>query len=212
MELGKRIAAKGYGMQVRLYSDYPFPWRKDGGPKDEFEREALQYLKQHPDQSFVRFEDFRGLPSLRYATADRLRASCVDCHNSHPDRPKTAWKEGDVRGVLEVIRPLDVIVAQTQEGLQGTFTLLGVMSALGLSGLALVVGRLRRTSVELEQGWKTVPAALCERTTDLQKTNAELGEITERQQAEAALRQVGTVPSHATNIPGGMIFQFLCPG
>jgi PAS domain S-box-containing protein len=211
MELGKRIAAKGYGMQVRLYSDYPFPWRKDGGPKDEFEREALQYLKQHPDQSFVRFEDFRGLPSLRYATADRLRASCVGCHNSHPDSPKTDWKEGDVRGVLEVIRPLDVIVAQTQEGLQGTFTLMGVMSALGLSGLALVVGRLRRTSVELEQQVENRTAALRERTTDLVKTNTELGrEMTERQQAEAALRQSEARFHHmAANIPGGMIFQFL---
>ena len=211
MELGKRIAAKGYGMQVRLYSDYPFPWRKDSGPKDEFEREALQYLKQHPDQPFIRFEDFRGLPSLRYATADRLRASCVGCHNSHPESPKTDWKEGDVRGVLEVIRPLDVIVAQTHEGLRGTFTLLGVMSALGLSGLALVVGRLRRTSVELEQQVEDRTAALRERTTDLVKTNAELErEITERHQAEAALRQSEARFHHmAANIPGGMIFQFL---
>src|SRR5262245_16757546 len=50
MELGKSIAEKGYGVQVRLYSDYPFPWRKDGGPRDDFEREALRYLRQHPDQ------------------------------------------------------------------------------------------------------------------------------------------------------------------
>ncbi len=211
MEIGKRIAEKGYGVRVRLYSDYPFPQRKDGGPKDEFEREALQYLRQHPDQPFIRFEDFRGLPSLRYATADRMRASCVGCHNSHPDSPKTDWKEGDVRGVLEVIRPLDVIVAQTQEGLQGTFALMGVMSALGLSGLALVVGRLRRTSVDLEQQVENRTAALRERTTDLVKTNTELErEITERQQAEAALRQSEARFHHmAANIPGGMIFQFL---
>ena len=211
MEIGTRIAEKGYGMRVRSYSDYPFPWRKDSGPKDKFEREALQYLRQYPDQPFIRFEDFRGLPSLRYATADRMRASCVGCHNSHPDSPKTDWKEGDVRGVLEVIRPLDVIVAQTQEGLQGIFALMGVMFALGLSGLALVVGRLRRTSVELEQEVENRTAALRERTTDLIKTNTELErEISERQQAEAALRQSEARFHHmAANIPGGMIFQFL---
>ena len=32
-------------MQVRLYSDYPFKSRKDGGPKDEFERQALALLR-----------------------------------------------------------------------------------------------------------------------------------------------------------------------
>jgi two-component system sensor histidine kinase/response regulator len=185
MELGKRIAEKGYGVQVRLYSDYPFPWRKDGGPRDDFEREALQYLRQHPDQPFARFEDFQGLPSLRYATADRMRASCVGCHNSHPDSPKTDWKEGDVRGVLEVLRPLDVIAAQTHEGLRGTFALMGGMAALGLSGLALVIGRLRRTSAELEQQVENRTAALRERTTELAQTNAELErEITERKQVE----------------------------
>ena len=30
------------GIQVRQYSDYPFPWRTDGGPHDDFEREALR--------------------------------------------------------------------------------------------------------------------------------------------------------------------------
>ncbi len=211
MELGKSIGAKGYGLQIRLYSDYPFPWRKDGGPRDDFEREALQYLRQHPDQPFARVEDFQGLPSLRYATADRMRAGCVGCHNSHPESPKTNWKEGDVRGILEVIRPLDVIVAQTQEGLRGTFTLMGIMAALGLSGLGLVVGRLRRTSVELEQQVADRTAALRERTSDLVETNAELErEITDRQQAEAALRQSEARFHHmAANIPGGMIFQFL---
>ncbi len=56
-----------------------------------------------------------------------------------------------MRGVLEIIRPLDQVVAQTHAELRGTFALLGTMSALGLCGLALVIGRLRRTSAELEQ-------------------------------------------------------------
>ena len=104
--LGDHIAAKGTGGQTRLYSDYPFPSRQDGGPQDAFERQALQYLRQHPDQPFARLEEFRGGAALRYATADRMRASCVGCHNTHPDSPKTTWQEGDVRGVLEVIVPL----------------------------------------------------------------------------------------------------------
>ena len=51
-------------MKVRLYSDYPFPWRQDGGPHDDFEREALRQLRQRPDEPFYRFEEWRGRPSL----------------------------------------------------------------------------------------------------------------------------------------------------
>ena len=32
------------GIQVRQYSDYPFPWRTSGGPHDDFEREACLVL------------------------------------------------------------------------------------------------------------------------------------------------------------------------
>jgi hypothetical protein len=107
VELGKRIAGRGAGMQVRLYSDYPFIFRTGGGPKDDFEREALAQLRRQPDRPFYRFEDYNGRPSLRYATASRMRASCIDCHNSHPDSPKRDWKEGDVRGAFEVIFPVN---------------------------------------------------------------------------------------------------------
>jgi len=28
--------------------------------------------------------------------------ACLNCHNSHPDTPRTGWKLGDVRGILEI--------------------------------------------------------------------------------------------------------------
>ncbi len=136
MELSKRISEQSTGMQARLYSDFPFPWRKDGGPRDDFEREAIRQLRQFPDQPFYRFEDFQGRQSLRYAVADRMDAGCVSCHNSHPDSPKKNWKLGDVRGVLETIRPLDSIIAQTHAGLRETFALMVIIGILGLVGLA----------------------------------------------------------------------------
>ena len=88
---------------------------------------------------------------MRYGTAVRLKAGCVACHNTHPESPKTDWKVGDVRGVQEIIRPLDSAVAETRAGLQGTFALLSTMGLLGLGGLALVIGRMRRSSAELQQ-------------------------------------------------------------
>src|SRR4029077_1595478 len=41
------------GVKVRQYSDYPFPWRTDGGPRDDFEREALLRLRQSKGQETV---------------------------------------------------------------------------------------------------------------------------------------------------------------
>ena len=92
-----------------------------------------------------------------------MRPSCVNCHNTHPTSPKTDWKTGDVRGVLEVILPLDIAVAQTHQGLRGTFALMAVMSVLGLSGLALVIGRLRRSSTDLDQRARRLESEIAER-------------------------------------------------
>jgi signal transduction histidine kinase len=151
MELSELISKESTGMQARLYSDFPFPWRKEGGPRDDFEREAIRQLRQFPDQPFYRFEDFQGRQSLRYAVADRMEAGCVSCHNTHPDSPKTNWKLGDVRGVLEIIRPLDSIIAQTRAGLRDTFALMALLGILGLSGLGLMVGRLRQSQAEARE-------------------------------------------------------------
>ena len=43
--LGERIGAHKAGAQARLYSPYPFPWRRDeGGLRDAFGREAWEAL------------------------------------------------------------------------------------------------------------------------------------------------------------------------
>jgi hypothetical protein len=131
-DLGLRINKNRRGADVRLYSDYPFPWRAGSGPADEFERDALAELRSNPDQPFYRFGEMDGIPVLRYAVADRMKPACVACHNSHPDSPKRDWKVGDVRGVLEIIRPLDEKVAQTRTRLKWLFAIpvsIGVLFA-----------------------------------------------------------------------------------
>jgi PAS domain S-box-containing protein len=158
--LGNRIADKGSGGEVRLYSAYPFPWRKDGGPRDDFERNALARLRQSPGQPVYRYEEYGGRRVLRYVIADRMQATCVACHNSHAQSSKTDWKTGEVGGGLEIILPLDRAVAQADSGLQGTFALMVTLVALGLAGLAIVIRKLRRTSVTLEQHVAERTAAL----------------------------------------------------
>ncbi len=146
--LGERIGKKGSPVLVRLFSDYPFPWRKDAGPNKGFQEEALSALRQHPERAFARFEEVAGHASLRYATADRMRPQCVGCHNSHPQSPKTDWEVGDVRGVLEVILPMDNVEAVARTGFKGTFFLMTALTVLGLGLLAVVIHGLR-------QSWET---------------------------------------------------------
>jgi serine/threonine protein kinase len=130
IDLGKSISDRSAsGMQVRLYSDYPWKFRKNGGPADDFEWDALHRLRENPDEPVFRFEDYQGRPVLRYATARRLRESCLGCHNKDTvNSPKLDWKVGDVRGVVEIIRPLDRDAARAQSGLRETFVLVGVVA------------------------------------------------------------------------------------
>ena len=132
-------------MVARLYSGHPFAQREGGGPRDEFEVTALEKLRRNPAQPYYRFEPYEGKPSLRYASAWTMKQSCVNCHNSHPDSTKTNWTVGEVRGVLEIIRPLDQDVARIQQGLRETFIYMLGLSVL-LLGLAIVFLRSRRTT------------------------------------------------------------------
>jgi PAS domain S-box-containing protein len=160
MELDKSLSEKRPGAHVRIYSDHPFPWRKEGGPSDDFERDALAALRRQPDQPFYRFEDFEGRPSLRYATAERLQANCLACHNSHPQSPKKDWQLGDVRGVLEFIRPLDEEVAAGQMARQRDLIMTLMMAGLGLAGLVLMNLRLQRTANSLSMSLSQTRAVL----------------------------------------------------
>jgi serine/threonine protein kinase len=149
IDLGKIVSEKSSsGMQVRLYSDYPFRSRRDGGAKDDFEYDALERLRQNPDKPVYRFEDFQGRPCLRYATARPMQEACVRCHNGHADSTKKDWKEGELGGVLEIIHPLDRDVARTHAGLRGTFVLMTVISGsmLALSVFVLLAGKRRRAT------------------------------------------------------------------
>jgi serine/threonine protein kinase len=153
IDLGKHVSQRSEsGVQVRLYSDYPFRSRTDGGAKDDFERDALARLRQTPETPFWRFEDFQGRPSLRYATAQRMQDTCVQCHNGHSESTKKDWKGGEVAGVLEVIRPLDRDTARAKDGLRVTLVLMALISGslLGLSILVLFVGNRRRMQARSE--------------------------------------------------------------
>ena len=132
IDAGERISADAEGMDVRLYSDYP--WRKVGGPKDAFEKEALERLRTQvgKDQSaleYHQFSDETDLPVVRYARAQIMKENCVRCHNADETSPKRDWQIGDVAGVLSISRPLQQEIERTRSGLRGAFALVAGIAA-----------------------------------------------------------------------------------
>jgi two-component system, sensor histidine kinase and response regulator len=164
MMLGSELAKDQSGGFTRLYSDFPFNYANRTGLSDQFAKDAWAALNKDRHEPFYRSEVVNGKRSLRYATADIMRESCVNCHNSHPDTPKDDWKIDDVRGVLEVTIPLDLAEESVDDSLQESLLLLGFLAVIGVASLAVVIGRLRRTTVELEE-------RVVERTQELEFAN-----------------------------------------
>ena len=179
IELGKNISVKQNGMSVRLYSDYPFFWRKaEGGVKDDFEKKALSYLRAHPEEkNFSQMEKKDGRILWRYGEPVLMEATCVACHNTDPNSPKKDWRVGDVRGVLSITQSLDSFAEQTHKSLQTTSMMLGGLSVLGLTGLTLVISRLRQTARELEVRVTERTADLAQANTDLEKRNSLIRQV-----------------------------------
>jgi|GEM_PF-1362952 len=146
-DVGEQLSQVGRsGVRVRQYSDFPFPWRSGGGPRDEFEREALRRLRQSRGKETVHeFTEMDGQRVVRYAQARIMERSCVECHNTHPKSSKKDWQVGDVRGVLEIIRPLDKDEARVGEALRLALLLSAMVSSLlmGVSMIVIAAGRRR---------------------------------------------------------------------
>ncbi len=146
IELGK-ILQSSKSVQVRLYSEYPFPQRENGGPQDEFGRRAIKLLEKNPRKPVAEFTELDGNSVVRYATARVMTESCVDCHNNHRDTPKDDWKIGDVRGVLEIIRPLERDQIRTRRGMGNAITwIIAITSVATVAVTVLVVINAKRKS------------------------------------------------------------------
>jgi serine/threonine protein kinase len=157
IDAGKRITEDESGMQVRIYSDYP--WRENTILQNGFESRAIQALglgcrteiSKSSDavtaavievnidgRSYHEFGEVNGEPVLRYARAQMMKQSCVHCHNNDAMSPKRDWVEGEVAGVLSITRPLHRDIASTRSGLRSAFNTIAFVATL-LMGLTLFV-------------------------------------------------------------------------
>jgi adenylate cyclase len=109
LELGRVISEQQQNIEHRFVSDYPFKNRAPH-PLDDFETDALNRLRQNSNQQLTRLSSSVFTDGVRLIAPVMMEQPCVNCHNSHPDSPKTDWKVGDVRGIQEVS------IAQTISG------------------------------------------------------------------------------------------------
>jgi serine/threonine protein kinase len=149
IDSAQRMSQGDSGLQFRLYSQYPF--RANGGPKDDFQREALKILTDRSRQpplpkqlEYHRFVTIDGRPSLKYARGQLMKESCVKCHNAHQQSPKKNWKENELVGVLLITRPLDRDVERTQAGLHSAFIVMGT-AVLLLTSFAIIAAMRSRS-------------------------------------------------------------------
>lgn len=106
-DLGE-VFSEHTGNTFRTYSNFPFKNREDRilSLKDKI---TLQNIESS-DGIYVSKDFIDNKPVLKVAVADYMNdISCVQCHNSHPDKTWAGdtWKLGDIRGVIEVITPLE---------------------------------------------------------------------------------------------------------
>jgi methyl-accepting chemotaxis protein len=162
-ELSEELSAQDQGIRLALYSPYPFP-NRSGRTLDAFQTEALEFVTKNPKETFVRTVEMNGGTFVRVAQADLMAAqACVNCHNTHPDSPKTDWRLNEVRGVLEVVTPINAELAHNQAmmtnvqwGLTGMYGGLGAVLAVLLMRLGQRMRTLQKAAESAAQGDLTV--------------------------------------------------------
>ena len=159
--LGKKIGENGSGANARLYSPYPFPWReKTGGLKDDFSKKAWAHFLENTNEPYFEFYTDNNKRLLRYAVPDKMRESCINCHNTHPDSPKINWNINDIRGVLDITIPLDKAIAETDNDLIFTIVIYFILAILGIVGIIFMITKHKTESRELENSVKLRTAQL----------------------------------------------------
>lgn len=176
---GEYLLDQGQGYRVRMFSDIPIPWLlNEAAPVDDFERAALQAIRENPDKPYWVFDNVNGVPHVRYAVADVLGRRCAKFNNQYPGSSKTDWKKGDVRGVVAVSRPLSAFQGQVKSSMENSLVLL-LLLLLSMSSVLFFALRGVRKSLS-----------------DVRSVNQRLQEeIAERSQLTSAL-QTSHIKTH----------------
>jgi class 3 adenylate cyclase len=154
IELGDVISKTEGNIAYRFVSDFPFANR----PRhvlDSFETRALSTFRA-PDGSARNLAVTSGSifdRQIRIVTPVIMGASCVACHNSHPQSPKHDWSVGDVRGIQEITIQQPIAAnAMSFKFLLAYFVLAGTFGLVFARAQARQAKSFRRMNRELEAG------------------------------------------------------------
>lgn len=148
--LGERLGQLGE-TEVSLYSEHPFSAGDSALKLTAFQRQSIARFKVDPESKIHQFEAGPTGEVVRYAVADRMSAECVSCHNTHPDSPKTDWRVGDVRGVIEVVYPVGASSGAIDGKLDTTVWILVVVGIFVLLILTTTVLGQRKIAAHSQQ-------------------------------------------------------------
>jgi len=183
MLLAEKISVDG--ININLYSKYPFPLRKDR-VLSEFENDAWEYFLANPKSDKPYYKYIEKNNQLQYAIPDKMiNVSCINCHNSHPETPKNNWKLGDIRGVISITKPVQN-VALVVKANNKTYVLLGliIICSLLITYFTVKINKLSKNKIDhlliktKSQLTKTekVKKKLSHKTNDLELTLVKLKE------------------------------------
>jgi adenylate cyclase len=172
LELGKVISEQQRSIEYRFVSDFPF---KNRAPHalDEFETAALGQLRQNSNQQLAQVSSSIFADNVRLVAPVIMERPCINCHNSHPESPKTDWKVGDVRGIQEVSisQPITGSIFAFKY-LLGYFALTAAVGSLFIALQRRQAATISGMNTELETKNKFLDSL----STRMAKLNEELGE------------------------------------
>jgi two-component system, sensor histidine kinase and response regulator len=116
IDLARAISQREGGLTVEIISPWPFPWR-ESRQLSPFEQVALEWLSASRQDFYSATTEIHGRRYLQLAAPIRMGATCVACHNSHPDSPRTDWQLGDVRGMQVITMPIAKMGTEYRLGL-----------------------------------------------------------------------------------------------
>jgi signal transduction histidine kinase len=136
-------ADKNIKVKLNLYSPYPFP-NRSSRQLDDFQKRAIDLIFFGGRPQYFETTSIGGESYARMVVPDRLTDStCVNCHNHHPQSPRTGWKLHDIRGVLEISVPVQQMMDGNYDAMIRRLALLSVIFASILIFIYFILRRIR---------------------------------------------------------------------